>query len=43
MAVPRPSPFANQPFDAAVAGTESLVEDWLKERKIPEAPEVSDL
>ncbi|KAF9701557.1 hypothetical protein EKO04_000332 [Ascochyta lentis] len=39
IAPPRPSPFASQAFDAAVAGTESLVEDWLKARKVLEIPE----
>lgn len=40
MALPRPSPFGNEPFDAAAAGTESLVEEWLEARKIPEVSEV---
>jgi len=40
MALPRPSPFANEPFDVAAAGTESLVEEWLKARKVSEASEV---
>ncbi|KAF2633526.1 hypothetical protein BU25DRAFT_453279 [Macroventuria anomochaeta] len=30
----RPSPFADQPFDIAVAGTESMIEEWLQARKV---------
>ncbi|KAJ4348908.1 hypothetical protein N0V95_005088 [Ascochyta clinopodiicola] len=34
MAPPRPSPFADQPFEVAVAGTGALVEEWLEARTV---------
>ncbi|KZM26718.1 hypothetical protein ST47_g2164 [Ascochyta rabiei] len=40
LAPPRPSPFAGQPFDVAVAGTGALVEEWLEVRKVSETPGV---
>lgn len=40
MTTSRPSQFADQPFDVAVVGTESLVENWLKARKVTDSPEV---
>lgn len=41
MAAQRQSPFANQPFDVAASNTESMIEEWLKQRRLPDGPEVS--
>jgi hypothetical protein len=41
MAGQRQSPFANQPFDVAASNTESMIEEWLRQRRLPDTPEVS--
>lgn len=43
MAAPRQSPFADQPFEVAASNTESMIEEWLKHRGLPDLPKVLPL